>query len=355
MKSFFHDRVKTWSLRRARRLAEPLMAQALYEDLSAQEEDQLKRLLVRYPLLADEFSELQAFLPRIRLSEDPWQGDLRPALRTAMREGVSPGRGFLLQGRIQYVLVAASLLLGSGLYAFFMLAGDASQEKAFPEEQRVAQHASPLQDELAEAEQLLAQGLAQEADHYLEGAISAHPQDPAQADALLKLADIRYTHLQDYGKAYESYKELEHQHRAVFNRNWDSNKDIRLLSAAFPLNFEPLHLLRAAADADAPLQAYESILSQYPEDIWGEEALRAMTQLVRETELLSSDPATTLQQLALLCTDPVALDRINLEMGHTYNDQLHDRELARDCFNRAATSHHVALADCAREALALLD
>lgn len=355
MKLFFFDPVSILSLRRARRAAGPLMAQALYEPLSQAEEHKLQLLVERHPELAQEFESLKAFLPRITLQEDDWCGDLMPALRAQIEEQALLRRGVFSRRGINYVFVASALLLGCGLYAFFMLAGDNRTGTVTPSPLRTAQSASALQNELLAVHDFMNQGRYQEAAARLAQEVKLHPDDPAHADALLQLADIQYTHLQQYDKAYESYKELERSHRPVFNSHWDSNRQLRLLSAALPLNFQPLASLEAAARAESPLHAYEHILTEYPEEIWGEEALRAMTLLVSDGSGEAPDQASALQRLSGMCTEPVALDRICLEIGHCYSDRLANREQARDYFRRAAESRHLALANCAREALAHLE
>lgn len=358
IKSFFPKWVRALSLRWARRQAEPLMAQALYGDLSEVEEAQLQSLLDRYPVLAEELSDLQAFIPKLSLQSDGWQGDLLPALKAQIQAGEAVAPEALPQRSIKYVLAGAALVLGGGFYAFFMLAGSEAPTAPLAVQFQAdvaSRDSTVLQQDMEEARTLLAEGNAAQASVWLQQAIDRNPGDPAQADALLQLADLHYTHLHQYDKAYENYKVLEQEHRAVFNRSWDNNKHMRLLSAAFPLDFKPVAQLEAAARSESPLQAYEAILSEYPEDIWGDEALRAMVKLVSEESPIQADPTAPLQQLAGLCTEAVALDRICLEMGHTYYDALDDREQARGYFNRAAESHHEPLADCAREALALLD
>ncbi|NLN91997.1 MAG: hypothetical protein GX130_01625 [Candidatus Hydrogenedens sp.] len=355
IKSFFSKRLHALSLRWARRQAEPLMAQALYDDLSEEEAAQLQALLERHPVLAEELSDLKDFMPSLTLRSDDWQGDLLPTLKAQIQAGEAVAQGALPQRSIKFVLAGAALILGGGLYAFFMLAG--SEAPSGPQTQAflTPRDSSVLRQEMEVTRDLVARGHYADASSYLQKAIDGHPHDPVHADALLQLADIHYTHLQQYDKAYASYKVLEQEHRAVFNRSWDNNKHVRLLSAAFPLDFKPVAQLEAAARSESPLHSYELILSEYPEDIWGDEALRAMMQLVSEEDFSRDDPTALLQHLASLCTESVAVDRICLEMGHTCYDQLNDREQARDYFNRAAESHHLALADCAREALARLD
>ena len=70
-------RVRYW---RARREAEPLMAQALYEPLTPQEAARRDFLFAAYPELAKEFDTIRRVSNRINLEEDGWSGDLLPGL-----------------------------------------------------------------------------------------------------------------------------------------------------------------------------------------------------------------------------------------------------------------------------------
>lgn len=331
------------------------MAQAVYEPLSPDEEARLNTLIAAFPALQREFDSLNHLSSVVRLPEDTWTGDLLPALRGRLAELEAP---HTRASRVPGYAIAFSLalLITGGLYGVFMLSGDdgSTGRRAAAPEAPVTETA--LLQAKEDACDLVAQGETERASDLLERAISDHPRDAYHAEALLTLADIEYTYLQRYDRAYEAFTRLRLDHRDQFNRNWNHDKRVRLLSAAFPNGFTPLRDLEDAARSDDPLRGYENILVDYPDTLWANEAMNHMARLVaRSTD---TDPANTvqvLQRMQQACSHPVALDRINLELGNYYCDSLDDQERARSHYAQAAASRHVALAAQAREALARLE
>ena len=240
-------------------------------------------------------------------------------------------------------------------YGVFMLGGETDTgihyvEQSMPQEETALSRAS------TDACELVAQGETERAADMLEAAINSHPRDQHHADAILTLADIEYTYLQRYERAYEVFKRLDQEHHDIFNQNWALDKRVRLLAAAFPDNFEPLRELESAARCKNPLQGYETLLVNYPDKIWAEEAMRQMSRLISRES--GTDPADTIQMLQRVrsaCNHPVAIERIDLELGDYYCDFADAPELAQKHYAQAAASRHIALAAQAREALARLE
>jgi len=352
MFDFLFRQVRYW---RALREAGPLMAQAVYEPLAPEEEARLQTLIEAFPELKQESDGFTRVAQVVRLREDNWTGDLLPVLRQRIAETeASPARA----SHVPAYAIAASLtvLIAAGLYAVFMLSGDDGVSV-----RRAAAPAPPIPETtLVQAKEtacdLVAQGETERAADLLERAIYEHPVDAYHAEALLTLADIEYSYLQRYDRAYEAFKRLEQDHRDQFNRNWDHDKRVRLLSAALPDGFAPLRELEAAAKSDHPLQGYEDILVEYPDTLWADEAVTHMARLVaRNTNADPADTVEVLQRVRNACSQPVARDRIDLEIGNYYCDSLDDLEQARSHYALAASSRHVALAAKAREALARLE
>ena len=341
--------------RKALREAGPLMAQKVYEPLAPEDAARWESLQREHDGLKREFNSLRHVAEVVQLREDKWTGDLLPALRQRIaEEEAAPARGL----HVPAYAIAASLtvLISVGLYAVFMLSGDDGVSV-----RRAAAPAPPVPETtLVQAKEtacdLVAQGETERAADLLEKAIYEHPKDAYHAEALLTLADIEYSYLQRYDRAYEAFKRLEQDHRDQFNSNWDHDKRVRLLSAALPDGFAPLRELEAAAKSDNPLQGYEEVLVEYPDTLWADEAVTHMARLVaRKTNADPADTVEVLQRVRNACSQPVARDRIDLEIGNYYCDSLDDLERARSHYALAASSRHVALAAKAREALARLE
>lgn len=338
----------------AHREAAPMIAQELYEPLSPEDEQRLDELCRLFPKLNQERHSLKKVRKALVLSEDNWQGDLLPAIHEKL--AVSRG-GYRHTRRANAYVFAFSLviLFSLALYGLFMLS---DQNDTFaPVAGQISPRAdTPLSRLGQDACDMVALGEAERASELLAQAIQEYPADPYHADALLTLADIEYTYLQRYERAYEVLKLLERDHRDIFNRNWDHDKRVRLLSAALPDAFTPIRELESAARSENPLQGYEQVLAEYPDKIWADEALHSMTRLIaRHANAYPTDTIQVLQQLRSVCTHPVALARIDLELGNYYCDSLDDLERARTHYAEAAASRNFALSAKAQEALARLD
>ena len=353
----FIRQLSAWvKYRKALQEAGPLMAQKVYEPLAPEDAARLNSLQEICGRLEREFHSLERVAEVVQLREDNWAGDLLPALRQRIaEEEAAPARG----SHVPAYAIAASLtlLFTVGLYAVFMLSGDngaTTRHAAVPPAVPVPETALVQVKETAC--ELVARGETEQAAELLERAIYEHPADNYHAEALLTLADIEYSYLQRYDRAYEAFKRLEQDHRDQFNRNWDHDKRVRLLSAALPDGFAPLRDLEAAAKSDNPLRGYEEILVEYPDTLWADEAMTHMARMIaRSTNADPTDAVEVLQRVRTACSQPVARDRIDLEIGNYYCDSLDDLERARSHYALAAASRHVALAAKAREALARLE
>lgn len=356
MLDFVRRRLERRKYRKALQEAGPLMAQAVYEPLAPKESARLKSLQEAFEDLEKEFDELKRVAGVVQLHEDKWTGDLLPVVRQRIaEEEAASARGTHVPA---YAIAAAlTLLFTVGLYAVFMLSGDngaATRQAAVPPALPTPETALVQVKETAC--ELVARGETEQAAEMLERAIYEHPADTFHAEALLTLADIEYSYLQRYDRAYEAFKRLEQDHRDQFNRNWDHDKRVRLLSAALPDGFAPLRELEAAGRSDDPLRGYEKILVEYPDTLWADEAMAHMARMVaRDTNADPADTVEVLQRVRNACSQPVARDCIDLEIGNYYCDSLDDLERARSHYALAASSRHVALAAKAREALARLE
>lgn len=344
-------RVRCW---RAYREAGPLMTQSLYEPLSPDDEAKRDRLLAAFPELKTQFASFRRVCESIKLKEDQWAGDLLPALKEQLAMPAR-SRARTSHARAYAVAFVILVLFSAVLYAMFMLGGEPGP--GFQQAEReVMEDETALSRASVDACDLVALGEPEHAATLLADAIESYPDDRYHADAILMLADIEYTYLQRYERAFEAFKRLEQEHRDIYNRNWELDKRVRLLSAALPLGFEPLRELEAAAHSGEPLRVYENILAQYPDKVWADEAMRHMGRLVaRQSGVDPVDTVQMLQQVRGACDHPVALERIDLELGNYYCDSLDDPELARHYYSQAAASRHIALAAKAQEALARLE
>ena len=341
-------RARYW---RACREAEPLMGQSLYETLPPEDAAKRDALFASFPELEQEFESISRVSNRIELKTDDWSGDLLPGLAMKI-EDLEHSR----HHRKAYALAFSGLAVFSIMvYSVFMLGGETVHGPTYVQ-QAAPREESALSQISTEACDLVALGETERAAELLESAINTHPGDKHRADAILTLADIEYTYLQRYERAYEIFKRLEQEHRDVFEQSWATDKRMRMLTAAFPDAFEPLRELEAAAHCEDPLHGYENILVNYPDKIWSEEAMRQMSRLLARES--GADPADTVQMLQRVrnaCAHPVALERIDLELGNYYCDALDAPDLAQKHYAQAAASRHIALAAQAREALARLE
>ncbi|NLO31962.1 MAG: outer membrane protein assembly factor BamD [Candidatus Hydrogenedentes bacterium] len=337
-----------------RREAETLIAQEFYEPLSETEANRLEYLLKQYPDLKEERQSLRQSLAQITLTTEELPWDLTAALRARLHAEDSPK---VSHRRFSYAFAALALvILSVSVYTVYMLSGTEHIPVITQETKSVAEPESQLAFFQQQACDQVARGESEEAADQLEQAINDYPNDALHADALLTLADIEYSYLQRYDRAYETYKHLEDEHSEVLDNNWYYKKRMQLLAAALPQFFTPLRELETAAHSENPMRSYENLLVEYPDSPWAEEALNQMCRVLARTNNMDlSDTVGILKKVRGVCDHPVARDRVDLELGNCYCDLLNDPEQARQRYMQAAESRHLDVAFRAKEALARLD
>ncbi len=208
---------------------------------------------------------------------------------------------------------------------------------------------------LDRAETLEREGNLVAARDRLEEALESTPDDARAGEAWLTLARVQYA-LGHYGDALHAYETTRAEHEDAW-RNCSPETKVRydLLADTRDEAFEPLVALeRARRKGGDAFGELEGIVARRPESMVAREALAAMCAAVREPDETPSRVAL-LESVRERCSDPTALARVNLELGHAYWRDMDDPGRARSHFTAAAKVDNKVLARLANEALTALD
>ncbi|HDP33773.1 MAG TPA: tetratricopeptide repeat protein [Candidatus Hydrogenedentes bacterium] len=349
-------------LRRARGKAGVLMAKAVYETLEPDEQAHLDRLCKAYPALDGEREQYAAFARRFQLPSDELPCNLSSridAALTASSRETGQRKATLLAG----AAALASLVVAS--YVGVMLFEDAAAPNGSLARNAVesaAPAAPPMNTDEAELMRVMdsACGLIADSDitnavTLLEEAVAAHPSSPLAGEALLLLADIEYSYLQRYDRAFDAYSQLRANHPGVFASSVESEMRYGLLAEMRRENYAPLYALdNACARGAGGFAILENLVASYPNTVLASVAVDEMCALVNAAQREAAPPVNMtarLEQVRSRCSNPVAMAQLDLTLGHIYCNTLNDRARAMAHYNRAAASDHVALARQAHEAL----
>lgn len=328
-----------------------LMAGALYEPLSPDDQIVLNNHFQRCPRCRAEADELRIFIAQIPAHPVEFQGDLRPVLLNRFAEekaGARPGRRFIeFVPRLAFPIAAVLAVLVA--YGAFVPGEGVPAGK-------VEVVASPMEQKLVEA-RTLAKRDFMAARTVLEDALRSFPEDPRAGEAQLALADLEFDHGQRYEEAYKALNTLRTRYPETWNANPECADRFDLLDEARAEDFEPLYAYAAAVNSSGDAFAQlEKVVARYPEKLVGTLAMAAMVELVGD----DSDGAELTKTAALdavrnRCTDPIAIAAVSVSLGDSFWKEMKDPDSARICYTAAAQSSHPGVAQSAKEALASLD
>ncbi len=328
-----------------------LMAGALYEPLSPDDQILLENHLRRCPRCRVEAAALKSFVAQIPAPPVEFQGDLRPVLLKRLVEekaAARPGRRFIeFVPRLAFPIAAVLAVL----VAYRALVPGADVPAG-----NVEVVASPMEQRLVEAH-TLAKHDFMAARATLEDALRNFPEDPRAGEAQLALADLEFDHGQRYEEAYEALNTLRTRYPGTWNANPECADRFDLLDEARAENFEPLYAYAAALNSSGDAFAQlEKVVSRYPEKLVGSMAMAAMVELVgNDADSADLTKTAALDAVRNRCTDPIAIAAVSVSLGDSFWNEMQDPGSARICYATAAQSSHPAVAQLAKEALASLD
>ncbi|HNR31521.1 MAG TPA: zf-HC2 domain-containing protein [Candidatus Hydrogenedentes bacterium] len=356
-----------WKCRQVR----ALLAAAIYEPLGEGDRHLLDTHIegcARCRALLASMRETVDAIPR---EDVRYEGDLAPALRA--RIDTLPTRSLawrILPYPIAVAALAAALLLVVGvplqipkhpeIQQTHPVAGvSAARETARVENgEMIAALAldSPVAQAVCEADALIEKRAYAEAMRVLQEATTAHPDDPAAGTAQERLADIEFSHLRRYARAFDAYVKLRNQFPHTFRTSPESIDRFDLLVEGWPDSFNPLYTLDVArADGAEGFRALETLVAHHPGKLVASLALDEMQRVVDDPAAEGDLPHfAELEAVLARCNNPVAIAQVNLRLGDTYSRELRDPLRARGAYLEVAQSDHPVLAPLAQEALARL-
>lgn len=324
---------------------EALMAQSLYEPLSAEEQARLDAHLAASPESAAEYAGLQALVAAIPQGPLSIDVDLWPALQQRVRPAVRRRFHWSL-----YAAAATLLLVVGANVARIALPNSAAPTAPVAS-------ASPLAPRLAQAEQRAANHDFSGALKELQAVLAEAPQDPVAGRAQLALAELEFDHGQRYAEAYAAYTALKSKYPETWNTSTRNADRLDLLAEAKTDGFESLYALKAARNSGSDAFAQlERVAARPNMPLLAALAIDAMRELVGGPDSThGADKAKALETARLRCQDPVAAAQIQMALAEVHWKDLHDPARARDLYGEVAAGGQPLVADAARAALAKLD
>jgi len=328
-----------------------LIAASVYNDLSQKELETLENHLGSCPSCrnqADTLDRLAKFIPVTApaLDQDLWPA-IRRAVRRASERNYRPLRLAWGAGLALGLCVAAAGAVTYGIYRTYDTDGATV----------VAGVGVPLENDLAAVSNMIKEHDYVTAYRRLEKAIEANPESPLAIEAQVQLADLAYTKLNWYPEAYDAYDRLVRDHPASCPLTECISRH-ELLDEARALDYAPLYALDAARRAgDNSFSRLESVLARYPGTLV---ASLAAEDMARQSLDQGADPAGQTHLAAMecakgRCSNPVAIARLKLEIGHIYVRELNDAAKARSFYADVANFEDKTLATLAEGSLAALE
>lgn len=326
-----------------------LMAASLYEPLSDAEQRELDRALEVDAALRSEYESIRRLVRGIPETMAGPVPDLLPLLHK--RLGAAP------RGNATFHLAygaAAILLVAVSLGVWYANRGGAASERAAPVKMATAD--TLVSQALAEAETLLAKNDLPTAFEVLRKAVSRQPGDAQAGKAQWLVADCAFK-LKRYPDAYAACNRLFTSYSSWL----ENDAAIRaqainlrdLLEEARQVDFASLQAFDAAKrDRTNTFAALEKVAANYAkyqgteQYALGDLVAKEMAAAVAlDAGIDIATPAGALaayQQAHDRCTSPVVVALLDMKIGDTYIDNLHDRAAAREHYRRAAENPMLA-------------
>ena len=328
-----------------------LIAASLYNDLSQNETQTLQEHLASCPSCRSQAAALDRLAKFIPVTAPALDQDLWPAIRRAIRRAhqrnYGPIRLSWAAGLAVGLCIAAAAAVTYGFYRTYNTDGDAV----------IAGAALPLENDLAAVADMIKDHDYVSAYRRLEKAIEASPGSPLAAEAQVQLADLAYSKLNWYPEAYDAYDRLVRDH-SKFCTLTECISRHELLDEARALDYAPLYALDAARRAgDNSFSRLESVLARYPGTLVASLAAEDMARqsLDKGAEPAGETHVAAMERAKRRCTNPVAIARLKLEIGHIYMRELNDAAMARSFYAEVANFEDKTLATLAEGSLAALE
>lgn len=336
---------------RSCRVFRGLIAASLYNDLSQNEMQTLQDHLAACDSCRNQAAALDHLAKFIPVSAPTLDQNLWPAIRRAIRRAHDRNYGPL---RLSW---GASLAVGLCIAAAGAVSYGIYRTYNADSATVIAGAAIPLENDLAAVAKMIDSHDYVTAYKRLEKAIQANPGSPLAVDAQVQLADLAYTKLNWYPEAFEAYDRLVRDpSQACALAECISRHE--LLDEARALDYAPLYALDAARRAsDNSFGRLEAVLARYPGTLV---ASLAAEDMARQSLEQGSTPAGETHVAAMerakgRCTNPVAIARLKLELGHIYMRELNDAAKAKSFYAEVANFEDKTLATLAEGSLAALE
>ena len=339
----------TWRGRSCR-VFRGLIAASIYNDLSQNERETLENHLRSCDACkkqAAALTKLAALIPINTpvLDQDLWPG-IRRALRRVPQHRYAPSLGWATSLAVGVCVVA----LGAATYGVYRTHNPETTVV-------IAGEGVPLENDLAAVAAMVNDHDYVSAYRRLEQAIAANPESPLAVDARVQLADLAYSKLNWYPEAYEAYDTLMRDHASSCGMPECISRH-ELLDEARALDYAPLYALDAARRAgDNTFGRLESVVARYPGTLVASVAAEDMARQTLEAGCAADgeEHVAAMERAQGRCTNPVAIARLKLEIGHIYMRELKDAAKAKSFYAEVANFEDKALATLAEGSLAALE
>jgi hypothetical protein len=331
-----------------------LIAASAYEELDAADRRAFERhvaVCTACRVEAADFARVVAKIPRTTL--DPGI-DLVPRLRARLAEERATYRPPVRRWNLVYAggALAAVLVCALAIQAGWLPLKPQSQGT-------LTASSSVMARTVEEAKGLLAAHNYNGAYDLLSKGVAQHAADPAAASAQMMLADLAFER-HWYDRADEAYKTLMTRYsdavqtvpaaeRARIMDRWNMLDEGRKTRYALLQELD-----RAGMMTDGAFEKYEGVVAQAPDSYVARQAVRNMVALAAGNTPAGSpqDVVTAMQNARTRCKHPIAVAKLDLEIGLTAWHDLKDLNLAQDALRKVGKSSEPVLAQRAREALA---
>jgi len=328
-----------------------LVAASVYNDLSQKELQTLHAHLDSCEPCRKQAAALNRLAQFIPVTAPVLDQDLWPAIRRAVRRASErnyrPLRLAWRAGLALSLCVAAAGAVTYGLYRTYNTDGAAV----------IAEAALPLQNDLDAVSDMINEHDYVTAYRRLEKALQANPGAPLAAEARVQLADLAYSKLNWYPEAYDAYDRLVREHSEFCDMTECISRH-ELLDEARALDYAPLYALDAARRArDNSFSRLESVVARYPGTLVASLAAEDMARqsLDQGAATAGETHVAAMERAKGRCTNPVAIARLKLEIGHIYMRELNDAAKARSFYADVANFQDKTLASMAEGSLAALE
>ncbi len=211
---------------------------------------------------------------------------------------------------------------------------------------------TPVLVALADAENLCEARQFPRAYAVLREAIKSHPNDEYAGEAQARMADIAYEDLKWYQEAFDAYEILARHYPALAKEPVSvERRDI--LAEAREYDYAPLYALDTARRNESDQFAQlEKIVARYPQTFVASTAANEMAVLAAGDQ--SATRLAAMEDAKKQCTDPVAVARLELEIGHIYLRELNNPAKAKEIYTEAAANPSPVIAQLAKAGLSQL-